>query len=238
LDYNRDVAGSIQAGKVERVVVRGVNWVGDAVMTVPALRELRRVLPGAHLTLATRAWARGIFEGADFIDDLLVIGAGRGAASVFAEAREWRRRRFDLAILFPNAFAPALTSFIARVPLRVGYATDGRGPLLTHALAVPEWRGRRHEVFYYLEIIAGLERLLGSTAAGTVEATGPRGALSVSAARLEEARDLLRAAGARLDRPLVADPPYTAYVQFIGLTQHDLYHAGQIAILKRALANV
>jgi uncharacterized damage-inducible protein DinB len=40
----------------------------------------------------------------------------------------------------------------------------------------------------------------------------------------------------RLDRPLVADPPYTAYTQFIGLTQHDLYHAGQIALLKRALA--
>jgi uncharacterized damage-inducible protein DinB len=41
---------------------------------------------------------------------------------------------------------------------------------------------------------------------------------------------------ARLDRPLVADPPYTAYTQFIGLTQHDLYHAGQIALLKRAIA--
>ena len=41
---------------------------------------------------------------------------------------------------------------------------------------------------------------------------------------------------ARLDQPLVADPPYSAYVQFIGLTQHDLYHAGQIAILKRAMA--
>jgi uncharacterized damage-inducible protein DinB len=40
----------------------------------------------------------------------------------------------------------------------------------------------------------------------------------------------------RLDEPLVAEPPYTAYVQFVGITQHDLYHAGQIAILKRALA--
>jgi hypothetical protein len=39
----------------------------------------------------------------------------------------------------------------------------------------------------------------------------------------------------RLDASLVADPPYTAYTQFIGITQHDLYHAGQIAMLKRAL---
>ncbi|HLM58355.1 MAG TPA: lipopolysaccharide heptosyltransferase II [Pyrinomonadaceae bacterium] len=192
---------SIEAGKVERVVVRGANWVGDAVMTVPALRELRRLLPGAHLTLATRAWAEGIFEGADYLDDLLVAGR-KGAGSLLGEVRDWRRRRFDLAVLFPNAFAPALTAFAARVPLRVGYATDGRGPLLTHALAVPAWRGRRHEVYYYLEIVAGLGRLLGGGSA--VTETQARAALSVSPARLEEARALLRAAGARLDRPLVA----------------------------------
>src|SRR5919199_3865601 len=91
--------------RIERVVVRGANWVGDAVMTVPALRELRRVLPGAHVTLATRAWAEGLFEGADFIDDILPLGQSGGkTAAVFREAREWGTRRFDLAVLFPNAF--------------------------------------------------------------------------------------------------------------------------------------
>jgi uncharacterized damage-inducible protein DinB len=54
--------------------------------------------------------------------------------------------------------------------------------------------------------------------------------------------DLRRAVRAfapeRLDAPLVADPPYTAYTQFIGVTQHDLYHAGQIALLKRALGTL
>ena len=189
--------------------MRGVNWVGDAVMTVPALRELRRVLPGAHVTLSTRAWAEGIFEGADFIDEMLVVDGKKGrAASVFAEAREWRRRRFDLAILFPNAFAPALTSLLARVPSRVGYATDGRSPLLTHALPVPSWRGQRHEVFYYLNIISELERLLGPTASNAASNaphdSAPSAGLHVSAARLGDARSLLRAAGARLDRTLVA----------------------------------
>jgi uncharacterized damage-inducible protein DinB len=46
-------------------------------------------------------------------------------------------------------------------------------------------------------------------------------------------REVARFDAARLDQPLIADPPYTAHTQFIGLTQHDLYHAGQIAILKR-----
>jgi heptosyltransferase II len=165
------VSRSLQPEKIERVVVRGANWVGDAVMTVPALRELRRVLPAASITLATRAWAEGIFEDADFIDDLLVVKGETGGA-VWAEAREWRARRFDLAVLFPNAFAPALVAALARVPARVGYATQGRRLLLTHALPVPEWRGHRHEVFYYLNVVAALERLLAGSF--TSEAAGPR----------------------------------------------------------------
>src|SRR2546423_3990522 len=146
---------------IERVVVRGANWVGDAVMTVPALRELRRVLPRAHITLATRAWAEGIFRGADFLDDILISEeAGGTVLSTWRQARAWRARRFDLAVLFPNAFAPSLVAALARVPARVGYATQGRGPLLTHPLPVPDWRGLRHEVFYYLNVVAELERML------------------------------------------------------------------------------
>src|SRR5216117_3281196 len=96
---------------IERVVVRGTNWVGDAVMTVPALRALRRLLPDAHITLATRSFARGIFEDADFLDELMVIEESSGGLrSVLGQAREWKRRRFDLAILFPNAFEPALAA--------------------------------------------------------------------------------------------------------------------------------
>jgi heptosyltransferase-2 len=197
------VSKVIQEGKIKRVVVRGANWVGDAVMTVPALRELRRVLPGAHITLATRSWAKGIFEGADFLDDIIAVEEASGtASSAWREAREWRARRFDLAVLFPNAFAPALVAALARVPARLAYATQGRGALLTHALPVPEWRGLRHEVFYYLNIVAGLERFLKGSS--TVESHEPRTGLVVPERRRDAARALLRERGARADRPLVA----------------------------------
>ena len=186
--------------------MRGTNWVGDAVMTVPALRALRRLFPRARLTLATRPWAEGIFAGADFIDDFLVAGNTSGSPSaVFKEAREWRARRFDLAVLFPNAFAPALVAALARVPVRVGYATQGRAPLLTHRVGIPEWRGGRHEVFYYLHLVAELERSLYGTS--NVETRGPDTGLCVTDARAREAQQLLRESGVRSGRPLVAVCP-------------------------------
>ncbi|MBC7933654.1 MAG: lipopolysaccharide heptosyltransferase II [Rubrivivax sp.] len=194
---------SLKAEKIERVVVRGANWVGDAVMTVPALRELRRILPGAHITLATRPWALGIFEGADFIDDILIEEEPRGVRAFFRQVREWRERRFDLAVLFPNAFSPALVAFAARVPARFGYATDGRGFLLSYSgIDVPKWRDRQHEVFYYIHLVWWVEILLGLPT--SVTKRKPRTELSVSDERRAGAREFLRGRGVRLDRPVVA----------------------------------
>jgi heptosyltransferase II len=168
----------IQPEKIERVVVRGVNWVGDAVMTIPALRELRRILPQAHITLATRSWAEGLFADADFLDEILIYDrAPRSLKMIARQTREWRRRKFDLALLFQNAFEAALIAAAARVPFRMGYATDGRGALLTHPLMVPEWRSTRHEVFYYLNIVAELEKLL-FVAAGASHPSQPERLMS------------------------------------------------------------
>ena len=177
---------------IERIVIRGTNWVGDAVMTVPALREIRRLFPDAYITLATRSWARGLFAEADFLDDLQVHD-GSGLRSVVQQVREWRKRSFDLAVLLPNSLETALVASLARVPLRIGYATDGRQALLTHPLDLPEWRNSKHEVFYYLKIVAELERLIKHEQ--TFLDTQPDGSLEVSEARKSAARDFLRAHG-------------------------------------------
>jgi heptosyltransferase-2 len=169
-------------------------------MTVPALRELRRLLPGAHVTLATRPWAKELFADSDFLDDLLIYDR-RGPWSAVKQTAEWRRGKFDLAVLFPNAFEAALIPALARVPFRIGYATDGRSRLLTNPLQVPEWRSSRHEVFYYLNIVAELERALGSEPAS--DAT-PDASLHISEPRQSDAIDLLRAHGSQEGRALVA----------------------------------
>lgn len=177
---------------IERIVVRGTNWVGDAVMTIPALRQLRRLFPKAHITLATRAWAKGLFADANFLDDLQVH-EGSGLRSVVQQVRQWRKVNFDLAVLFPNSLETALVASLARVPLRIGYATDGRQALLTHPLAIPEWRESKHEVFYYLKIVAELEWLINHEQ--TFLDIQPDGSLEVSETRKASACDFLRAWG-------------------------------------------
>ncbi len=170
-------------------------------MTVPALRELRRILPKAQITLATRSWAKGLFADADFLDNLL-IQDGRGLRATFAQASDLRQGNFDLALVFPNSFGTALVPALARVPFRFGYATSGRGLLLTHSLPLPGWRSSKHEVFYYLNIVAELERSLNDEKPR--ESRQPDASLEMSEARKSQGSAILSSHGVRADAKLIA----------------------------------
>lgn len=188
--------------EIKRVVVRGTNWVGDAAMSVPALRALRRVVPAAEIVLSVRRPVDEIFLEADFVDRVWVYEKRKSAAAnVFREARRWRAARFDLAILLPNSFESAILARAGRVRFRIGYNTDKRSFLLTDAVPVPAWKKERHEVFYYLNLVAELERKLYGAAKISLEA--PEISLNISNERKENAREILRAAGADLSRPTI-----------------------------------
>ena len=196
----------VKIEKIKRVVVRGTNWVGDAAMSVPALRELRRVLPDAHITLSTRKNLAGLFEEADFLDDVLIYERGKNAfQTVRQNARIWRERQFDLAVLFPNSFESALAAKLGKTKNRIGYKTDNRGFLLTHVLNVPEWKSERHEVFYYLNVIAELEKTLyGKTEVFERE---PDISLIVSEQRKAASRKFLLENGVDFNRKIIAFCP-------------------------------
>jgi lipopolysaccharide heptosyltransferase II len=189
--------------EIKRIVVRTPTWVGDAVMSLPALHELRRIFPTAHTTLVSYPGTADIFIESDFTDEVLV--AERGAFSVIKNARAWRRHRFDLAVLFQNAFAAAVIAWLARVPLRVGYDTDRRGALLTNAIPQPVWKNERHESLYYLNIIAELER--GLFGAASIADTETHFNLPVSDKRKEAARRIVVEAGAHPGKPLAVICP-------------------------------
>jgi heptosyltransferase II len=186
--------------KVKRIVVRAPTWVGDAVMSLPALHELRRIVPEAHIAVAAPPGTADIFIDSDSVNEIMVQSRG-GLLSTFSQAGEWRKRHFDLALIFQNSFGSAAVASLGRVPTRIGYATDQRSFLLTHPLALPEWKNKRHESFYYLNIVAALERLLPGTS--TVNTTEPQFALHVSEERKETARRLLVEEGGDVTKPIV-----------------------------------
>ncbi len=176
-----------------KILVRGSNWIGDAVMNIPAMKELRRVFPDAEITLHTRSWAEGLFRDSQFIDELVTYdGAKWKFKDVYQQSEFLKGDKFDIAVLFPNSFESALTTLLTNVPRRFGYNKDLRGLLLTDPIAVPEWKGRRHEVYYYLNLVAEIEaRMLGQR---TI-LEPPEIALDITDERRAEARAFLRSAG-------------------------------------------
>lgn len=192
-----------QKAPINKIVVRGTNWIGDAAMSVPALRELSRIFPDAEIVLHTKTSVEGIFEDADFIDRILPYKKAKSRIKrTIDQADQLGDEDFDLAILFPNSFESAITTKLAKIPRRIGYNKDLRGLLLTDPIAVPEWKDKQHEVYYYLNLVAEAERRYLDTS--TVLAGIPDASLCVSEERRNAARRLLQAEGVDLSRKLVA----------------------------------
>lgn len=134
--------------------MRATNWIGDAVMSLPALRAIRGIFPHAEVAVLAKPWVADVYAHEGAIDRVLPYTGTRREI-----ATRLRAERFDAAILLQNAFDAALVTWMAGIPIRIGYNRDARGLLLTHAIPVPEpGEIPRHERFYYLELLrrAGL----------------------------------------------------------------------------------
>src|SRR5438045_3506256 len=116
--------GNAQLSKA-KILVRVPNWIGDAVMCLPALRELRQALPEADLTLIARPWVLEVFPAGELRCNTLAYDTRNGDGGV--RGRLWfashlQAERFDAAILFQNAFDAALLTWMSKIPVRAGYA--------------------------------------------------------------------------------------------------------------------
>jgi len=144
---------------IRRIVVRGPNWLGDAVMCEPALSQVRTLFPQAEITLLVKPGIADLLAQHPEVNRTLVYddrGRHAGLVGKWTLAGVLRRHRFDLAILFQNAFEAALISFLAGIPRRFGYATDGRTLLLTDPVTVPPRTAQRHQVEYYWDLLKPL----------------------------------------------------------------------------------
>jgi len=186
---------------MKRLVILAPNWLGDAVMALPAIADLRRVSPGASITVAARPAIAPLFQLVPEVNDTIVLPGG----AAIGQVASWRSlgaeladRQFDTALLFPNSIHSALIALRAGIPERWGYRAGWRGGLLTRA--VRRTRGL-HQVEYYQQLVHALGFPNGSVEPRVIVPDEARGA----AARL------LADGGWDGRAPLVALAPGAAY---------------------------
>ena len=139
-----------------RVLVKEVNWLGDLIMSLPALRAVRRAWPQAELAVLVKRELASFFDGAQWVERVIPYSVARGWRGIADRGRivrEIRQGGFDLAVLFPDSFQAALWAALGGVPRRAGYAREGRGFLLTDKACRPSRDPARHRVHYRLHML-------------------------------------------------------------------------------------
>jgi len=191
-----------------KILIRATNWVGDAVMCIPALRMIRDLRPKAEIAILARPWVADLYRGQGYADRIVVYdnrGKHRGFWGRERLAAELRREKFDAALLFQNAFEAAWLAWRARVPERIGYARDGRSWFLTRSIPIPaKGEAPGHEAYYYLELLRR---------AGWIERLPRIEEISIAVPEedRQRARERLAAGGVRKESLRVAFAPGAAY---------------------------
>ncbi len=184
-----------------RILIRATNWVGDAIMALPALRAVRDRFPEAEIAILARPYVADIYRDQQICDQLITYDSQDRHAGILGRERlaaELRAQKFDVALLLQNAFDAAWLAWRAGVPERIGYARDGRSFLLTKPISVPKASDiPRHEKFYYLELLRR---------AGWIDSLPDERfvALNVSQQNRRRAAEFLAQSGARLDSLRIA----------------------------------
>lgn len=142
---------------MERILIRGTNWIGDAIMTIPAMDSIRATYPQAHIAVLAKPWVADIYRLFCAVDEVIVYeNKYDNITGVFRLAQLLKKKKFDAAILLQNAIEAAIMTLIAGIPVRAGYNSDGRGILLTHSVKRNKEILKMHQTDYYLEMVKAL----------------------------------------------------------------------------------
>jgi heptosyltransferase-2 len=185
-----------------KLLIVAPNWLGDAVMALPLIADIRRAWPQATLAVAARGTVAVLFEMVSGINEVLTLRGGGGLsalAAMAANAKTLRAAACDAALLLPNSFLSAWTASRAGIPERWGFRSDARGPLLTRAFKRPK-KGVHQAVYYQ-----SLSGALGLTAGPLVAR------LTVDDASRARAAALLESVGVGAKIAFVAMAPGAAY---------------------------
>jgi heptosyltransferase-2 len=137
-----------------RILIRASNWLGDSIISVPAVRAIKRGRPDAHVTIAAPAKIAAIWKLIPEVDEIISLPSNSLFATVQAICRQ---PEFDVAVLFPNSLRVALEAWLSGIPRRVGYRGHWRVWLLNQ---IVRKRGKprppEHQSLHYLRIAQDL----------------------------------------------------------------------------------
>jgi heptosyltransferase II len=182
-------------------VIRSPNWIGDGIMSLPAIRAHKDRFPDERLAVLAKSYLADIYLNIPEIDEIIPIPDRWSLRSYFSCLRELRKKRFDRGILFTNSFSSALFYRLAGIARLAGYGRDHRGWLLHDR--VPGLGQYTHHQNYYLGIVG---HLAGEKIRGAFPAT-----LVVTAPEREWADHWLAEQGIRRGTPILAVSPAAAY---------------------------
>jgi heptosyltransferase II len=150
------ISYGVRLDKPAKVMVRATNWIGDAIISLPAIEALRGRYPDTEIVVVAKPWVAELYSNHPALFRLLIYdpnGEHKGRRGFRKLINELRRERFDAAILLQHAFHAAWMAWRAQIPIRIGYRTDGRGPLLTEAVRLPPRGYLGHQASEYLEFL-------------------------------------------------------------------------------------
>lgn len=146
---------------VQRLLVKGTNWVGDTIMSFPAVHSLRHLFPHAHISVLVKSRLVELWKTNPNLDEVIPYDMPTGAGRIFGEVQIGRLikgKAIDLAVILPRSFSSALMVFLGRVPHRIGYNSEGRNVFLTEGIDCPPGLLSRHRMYYYLNLVERLGR--------------------------------------------------------------------------------
>ena len=142
---------------IKKILIRGTNWIGDAVLTLPAVASIRAAYPQAHIAMLVKPWVADIYKIFSDLDEVILYeNKYDSSTGVFRLAQKLKEKKFDAAILLQNAIEAAIIAVAAGIPVRAGYDSDARGLLLTHKVHRTREIRKVHQVDYYLEMTKAL----------------------------------------------------------------------------------
>lgn len=194
----------IDFNQISRILIRGVNWVGDTVLTYPTVQKLKTVFPHCHLAILVPTHLVDLWKTFDHIDEIIPFQNRGGFGSFWEDlnlCQSLKERNFDLALVLPRSFRSAFQIYLARIPVRIGYRSEARSLFLTHGIPRTDEILHVHRIHYYQKLIEPFGT--------TVDSVSPRIFLREEDRKWGE--DTLRDLGLLDGRPLIGMNPGATY---------------------------